>query len=172
MIRYVFVVIAALFLPILGAAQCLTTLAPNPTFVPPAQYLFDAPKGAFWYGTDQLWTALGFDGKWNMRDNVLHGKGYRTKLTFWSRAFDWRTETEPKLVIIAKRLDVEAPSVVVAHANAVFIPSHSTAAIAPAIARDVAPGMMTAIDIPTAGCWEVTAHYRGHKLPFIVSVEP
>jgi hypothetical protein len=172
MVRYVFVVIAALLLPILGAAQCLTTRAPNPPFVPPAQYLFDAPKGAFWYGTDQLWTALGSDGKWSMGDNVLHGKGYRTKLTFWSRSFNWRTELEPKLVIIAKRLDADLPSIVVAQANAVFIPSHGTAAIAPDIARRVPPAMMTAINIPTAGCWEVTAQYRGHALPFVVSVEP
>jgi hypothetical protein len=168
MIRYVFVVIAALFLPILGAAQCLTTLAPNPPFVPPAQYRTVVPEGSFWYGTDQLWTALSFDGKWSMRDNVLRGRGYRTKLTFWSRGFDWHTELEPKLVIVAKRLDAKAPSVVVAHANAVFIPSQDGVAIEPA----VAPGMMTAIDISTAGCWEVTAHYRGHTLPFVVSVGP
>jgi hypothetical protein len=171
MTRYLFVVIAAFFLPILGAAQCLTTLAPNPPFAPPPQYQTNVPEDSFWYGADQLCTALGFDGNWRMRDNVLHGKGYRTKLTFWSRGFDWRKEFEPKLVIVAKRLDVEAPSVVVAHANAVFIPSHGAAAIAPTFARGVAP-VMTAIDIPTTGCWEVTAHYGGHTLPFIVSVEP
>ena len=168
MIRCVFVLVAALFLPILGAAQCLTTFAPNPPFVPPAQYHTDVPEGAFWYGTDQLWTALDFDGKWSMRDNVLHGKGYRTKLTFWSRSFDWHKEFEPRLVVVAKRLDVEAPSVVVAHANAVFIPRGGRVPTA----GTVAPAMMMAIDIPTAGCWEVTAHYRGHTLPFIVSVEP
>jgi hypothetical protein len=141
MIRYLCVVIAALFVPILGAAQCLTTLAPNPPFIPNAQYRTDVPEGGFWYGTDQLWTALGFDGKWSMRD---------------------------KLVVIAKRLDVEAPSVVVAHANAAFIPSDGRVPTA----GTVAPAMMTAIDIPTAGCWEVTVHYRGHTLPFVVSVEP
>jgi hypothetical protein len=168
MIRYLFIVIAALLLPILNAAQCLTTLAPNPPFVPPAQYRVDAPDGGFWYGTDQLWTALGFGGKWSMRNNVLHGKGYRTKLTFWARSFDWRTETEPKLVVIAKCLDVDGPSVLVAHASAVFIPSDGRVPTA----STVAPAMMTLIDIPTAGCWEVTAYYRGHTLPFTVSVEP
>jgi hypothetical protein len=168
MIRYLFVVVAALFLPILVVAQCLTTLAPIPPFVPPAEYPAHVPEGSFWYGADQLWTSLAFDGKWNMRDNVMHGKGYRTKLTFWSRGFDWHTEAEPKLVVIAKRLDVKAPSVVVTHANAVFIPSDGRVPSA----STVAPAMMTAINIPTAGCWEVTAHYRGHALPFKVSVEP
>jgi hypothetical protein len=34
------------------------------------------------------------------------------------------------------------------------------------------PGMMTGLDVPTAGCWELTAHYRGHTVNFVVSVEP
>jgi hypothetical protein len=32
--------------------------------------------------------------------------------------------------------------------------------------------MMTLIDIPKTGCWEITAHYKGHDLSFVVSVEP
>jgi hypothetical protein len=32
--------------------------------------------------------------------------------------------------------------------------------------------MMALIDIPKAGCWEITAHSKGHDLSFIVSVEP
>jgi hypothetical protein len=31
--------------------------------------------------------------------------------------------------------------------------------------------MMTLIDIPKTGCWEITAHYKGHDLSFVVSVE-
>ena len=34
------------------------------------------------------------------------------------------------------------------------------------------PAMVTAFEIPTAGCWELTAHYRGHTLMFITSVKP
>jgi hypothetical protein len=54
--------------------------------------------------------------------------------------FDWRKEAEVKLIITAKRLDGDAPSVAVAHANAVFVTGNT-------------PAMMTLIDIPTAGCW-------------------
>jgi hypothetical protein len=68
-------------------------------------------------------------------------------------------EAEPKLIITAKRLDGDAPSVAVAHANAVFVTGNT-------------PAMMTLIDIPTAGCWELTGHYHGHTLTFIASVEP
>jgi hypothetical protein len=85
MSRYLLTVLAGLLLPVLGAAQCLTTLQPNPPFVPPIQYPPSAPaNGTFWFGTDELWTALDIDGKWKMGD---YGKGtvYRTKLVFWAR---------------------------------------------------------------------------------------
>lgn len=157
MLRYLFVVIVGLLLPLLSSAQCLTTLAPNPPFVPPAPYTSSAPDGQFWYGCDALWTLLAFDSKWRMQRNV-NGEGYFTKLVFWRRGFDWRKEPDPKLIISAKRLDGEAPSVAVAHAKAVFVTGNT-------------PAMMTGIDIPTAGCWEITAHYKGHTLSFIVSVE-
>jgi hypothetical protein len=76
---------------------------------------------------------------------------------FWRRGFDWRKEPEPELFITAKRLDGDAPSVAVAHANAVFV-TGNTSAIA----------MMTGIVVPTAGCWELMGDYNGHTLTFTV----
>lgn len=164
MLRYLFVVFAGiLLLPLLSSAQCLTTLPPNPPFVPPIAY----PQGGlgagmFWYGTDALWTALSFDGKWQ----GYNGKPYVQKLVFWRLGFDWRKEVEPLLIITGKRLDGDAPSIAVAHANAVFIPSPRSPH------EPMPPAMMTGVDIPTAGCSELTAHYSGHTLTFVVSVEP
>jgi hypothetical protein len=66
---------------------------------------------------------------------------------------------EPELIVTARRLDSDSPSVAVAHANAVFITGNT-------------PAMMTGIRIPTIGCWEVTGHYGRRTLTFIVSVEP
>ena len=146
MLRYLITIIAGVLLAGLSSAQCLTTLPPNPPFVPPEPYLQQTQvNGMFWYGTDALWTDLIINGRWEMRNNVANGKGYTTKLTFWSRDFDGRKELEPKLIVTGKRLDGDAPSVAVA-------------------------AMMIGIDIPTAGCWELTAHYKGHALTFIVSV--
>jgi hypothetical protein len=159
MSRYLAVAVIGLLLPLLTSANCFATLAPNPPFVPPAPYPSNAPDGMFWYGTDTLWTTLDVDGKWHMQKNVRHGKGYRTKLVFYRLGFDWHKEVQPKLIVASKRLDGKAPFVPVEPANAVFLPSKT-------------PAMMTAIDIPTAGCWELTAHYNGHTLTFIVSVEP
>jgi hypothetical protein len=142
------------------STQCLTTLAPNPPFVPPAPNFSASPDSQFWYGSDALWTALQYDGKWPAFGKEEDGWVYRTKLVFWHRGFDWRKESEPKLIVTGKRLDGDAPTVAVAHANAVFLPTREDA------------GIMTLIDIPKAGCWEITAHYKGHDLSFVVSVEP
>ena len=135
---------------------CRTTEPPNPPFVPPAPYPPNAPEGRFWYGTDALWTMLSVNARWT--DN-LNGKGSVTKLVFWRRGFDWRTEREPALTITARRLDGDAPPVSFSHANAVFVTGDT-------------PAMMSGIRIPTAGCWELTARYAGHTLSFVVEAVP
>jgi hypothetical protein len=138
---------------------CPVTEPPARPFVPPPPYWTDHGPDGFWYGTESLWTLLGVHGTWNIRKNVLEDKGgYRTKLTYWRRGFDWRRD-EPELSVIAKRLDREASSVAAESASAVFVTSER-------------PAMMTAIDIPSAGCWELTAQYGGDRLSFIVSVQP
>jgi hypothetical protein len=160
MLRYSLTIILLLFAGSLASGQCLTTLSPNPAFVPPAPYPSAAPRSTFWIGSDDLWTALEFGGKWTAYGKEEDGCVFQTKLVFWQRGFDWRKETEPKLIVTGKRLDGDAPTIAVAHANAVFLPSREGA------------GMMTLISIPATGCWEVTAHYKGHDLSFVVSVEP
>jgi len=160
MFRYPLAINFALFLGTRTSAQCRTTPAPNPPYVPPGPYFATAVDSTFWYGSDALWTALPLDGKWTANGKDEDGSVCRTKLSLLASRLRLRTETEPKLTIAGKRLDAVAPTVAVALANAVFIPS-----------RDGA-GMMTLIDIPKAGCWEITAHYKGHDLSFVVSVEP
>jgi hypothetical protein len=153
-------------LPVLSAGPqqpqstaCPTTLAPHPPFVPPAPYPSAAPNSRFWYGSDELWTALWVGGKWVAYANGENGWVFQDKLVFWQRGFDWRKETEPKLIITGKRLDGEAPTIAITHANAVFLPNRENA------------GMMTLISVPTTGCWEITAHYNGGDLSFVVAVE-
>ena len=157
-----FLVVFWMFLfPALGhpEAACLTTLPPNPPFIPPAEYTsMHQSDGGFWYGTDALWTQLDADGVWHTTDNVDKRGGYVTKLIFWRRGLDWRKEPEPKLILTARRLDGDSPTVAEAGASAVFI--------------NGSPAMMTGTRIPTTGCWEVNAYYRGHTLTFVVSVQP
>jgi hypothetical protein len=160
MFRSSLTICAVLLLATFTSAQCQVTRPSKPSFVPPAAYEFKTPNPSFFaYGSDALWTDLLVDGKW-----VAFGKGgdgwvYENKLTYWHRGFDWRKD-EPKLTVIGKRLDGDAPTITGAPASAVFLPSKEAA------------GMMTLLAVPTLGCWEITANYEGHVLSFVVSVEP
>jgi len=139
-----------------GAVACPITAPSNPPFVLPAPYWQNASDGAFWYGSEALWTMLPVDGRWRGWDE---GKGYTTKLVWWRRGFDWRKEPEPKLIVTGRRLDVDAPLIFVTRANAVFSTTDR-------------PAIMIGINIPAAGCWELTGHYRSQILSYVVSVEP
>jgi hypothetical protein len=141
-----------------GTFPCPVTKPPAQQFVPPPPYWTDHAPDQFWYGTESLWTLLSVQGTWHIRNNVLEGKhSFRTKLTYWRRGFDWQRELEPELIVIAKRLDREAPPVAADAAHGVNVGTSA---------------MMTGIDIPSAGCWELTAQYGGQRLSFVVSVQP
>src|SRR5215475_8322685 len=148
MFRSSLIFCAGLLLATVASGQCRVTRPQSPRFVPPAAYAFKTPNPSYFaYGTEALWTELQVDGKWVAFGKDADGWVYRNKLTFWHRGFDWRKD-EPKLTVTGKRLDGDAPTVSVDHANAVFIPN-----------RDAA-GMMTLFDVPTLGCWEITARYE------------
>jgi hypothetical protein len=157
--------VALAFKPMQGHAQnevaeaCPVTKPPAQPFVPPPPYWKDNGRDQFWYGTESLWTLLGVSGTWNIDGNILESKNaYRTKLTYWRRDLDWRKE-KPELTVVAKRLDSKAPIAAADHANTVFVTTDK-------------PAMMTEIDIPSFGCWKITAQYHGNELSFVVSVQP
>jgi hypothetical protein len=41
-----------------------------------------------------------------------------------------------------------------------------------AFAHDIQSAMLVGVDVPTAGCWEITGRYGGHELSFTVWVAP
>ena len=136
-------------------SDCPVTTPPNPPFVAPAphQPIPDAP--GFWYGTAGLWTVLVKSGAWGALPHTA--RGYSQKAFFWSKDFNWRKEMRPDLRIAGKRLDGEAPA---------FTGENATHAIF----GDTA-AMLTGINIPTTGCWEITTRYRDHELKYVVKVE-
>jgi hypothetical protein len=118
--------------------------------VPSAPYPRRPPPlygDVFWYGSDRLWTWLEADGTARRSD----------KSFWWRRGYDWRSETTPRLRIEAQRLDAAAPAVTVAHATNGF-------------RDDIGAFMLTGLDFPTGGCWEVTGRYRGARLRYVVRV--
>jgi hypothetical protein len=90
-------------------------------------------------------------------DSGFTNEIYRDKVFWWRKGYDWRTENPPQLKVSGKRLDAPAPPLYADGANAAFIKI---------------PAIVTGIDIPTIGCWEITGDYKGDKLTFVVWVVP
>jgi hypothetical protein len=142
-----------------GAApgSCPTTRPPDPAFVPPAPYPPRPPSvedGKVWYGTDELWTWLRADGTWPM----AHDRhGLFDKSFWWRQGYDWTTETTPRLRVTGRRLDGPAPTFTSSPATNGFEPS-------------MGAFMLVGLELPTGGCWELTGHYHGRSLRFVVRV--
>lgn len=133
---------------------CPVTQPPDPPFTPPEPY--SAPlKGEFWYGSPALWTSLPLEGAW--RDLPYGGTGYSQKVFWWRQGYDWKAEPEPNLTVTGKRLDGEALPLVASKATNAF-------------ASDIGSAMLVGVDIPTAGCWEITGKIGEQNLSFVILV--
>lgn len=135
--------------------HCPVTRPPHPAFVPPSP--FPAREtGRFWLGTNALWTSLAEDGIWT---GIVSSSGTRNKFWWWREGWEFDTDrraNEPGLIINARRLDGEAPQV--------SAPRVTNAGEAPTTA------MLLMLELPTSGCWEITANYRSEYLSIVVWV--
>jgi hypothetical protein len=171
--RYVFVMMLCVMLPACATAQahstgssaeavstsCAITRPPEPAFVPPAPYPAQPPPGygeAFWYGTAQLWTMLSAEGTWT---GLPHeSDGYSQKVFWWRAGYSGEAEPAPALTMTGRRLDATAAPLKADH------PTNAEA--------DFGQAMLIGVTIPSTGCWELTGHYGGHDLSFVVWVAP
>lgn len=140
-------------------ADCpITTAAKGNSFKAPEPYSPDAPwESEFWYGTNNLWTALPTDGIWSSLPN--NPEGYTQKIFWWSDLYILKDELEPTLAVTGHRLDAEAPPL-------------KTYGGTNASASDIGDAMLTGVDFPTLGCWEITGKYKKSELTFVVWVAP
>lgn len=139
-------------------ADCPVTIAENVSFQAPKPLSPAAPwPGMFWYGSEGLWTALKTDGVW---EGLPHNpEGYTQKIMWWSDRFSLEDEQQPALVVSGHRLDATAEPLKFYGATN-------------AMAEDIGEAMLTGVDFPTLGCWEITAQYKKTDLTFIVWVAP
>jgi hypothetical protein len=143
-------------------SACPITQPPSEPFVPPAPYPTELWADGFWLGSEKLWTMRRKGGIWrgywvlDPESGVRH-EIYFDKVFWWRKGYDWKTENPPELRVTGKRLDAPASLFHVNHANPVYIKI---------------PAMLTGIDIPTVGCWQITGDYKGDKLSFVVWVVP
>lgn len=126
-------------------AACPVTIPVEGAFSPPEPWPADYPhEGMVWFGSDDLWTTLSLDGDHDPRKSV-----------WWSANFPGGQEEEqPPLDVVWRRLDGDEVHV------------HDEDATN---AYTVEEGwfMMQGIDPDTAGCWEVTATYKGATLSYV-----
>jgi hypothetical protein len=143
----------------LAPGDCPVTV-PDGDFVPPQGYSESPPDlyRAHWYGTEDLWTMLKRDGEtWSSlpeRDGVLGQRVFLWSIHQRSPA----EESFPDVTMTAQRLDADAP---VATSDWASNGQRS----------DLGFFMVTGVGVPTAGCWEITAKYRGASLSWVVLVE-
>jgi len=149
--------------------SCAATTAPKPPFVAPPQF---APTrsvdggSAFFHGTPGLWGLV--YPHWKL------GGLEERKIVFFSEHYNyWKREGNPQMTVEARRMDAAAPPVQADHVNGA----------GPSFRYGEQPDpnnpgfMSTALQIPTAGCWEITAHYTSpsgiaEKLSYTILVEP
>lgn len=141
-----------------SSANCPITLPGSTSFEAPAPFSPTAPfENEFWFGNENLWTALPRDGRWS--GLPLNPDGYTQKIFWWSTLFSIEDEPQPDLVVFGKRLDGEAPALIASKATN-------------ASASDIGSAMLVGVDFPTAGCWEITGQYKKTELAFVIWVEP
>ena len=139
-------------------ADCPVTTTGILSFEAPAPFSPSAPwEGEFWFGSEGLWTALHNDGVWAQLP--LNPDGYTQKIMWWSSLYSLPEEPQPALVVSGRRLDANAPALRFYGATN-------------AMADDIGEAMLTGVEFPTLGCWEVTGQYKKTELKFVVWIAP
>ena len=139
---------------------CPTTAsgtAPESQFALPAPFEnLPQEAGHFWHGTQALWTRLSRDGHWRglYRADL---RAHRNKVFVWRPGYDPRIEPRPALSVMARRLDGDSPAATFDR------PTNARA-------EDIGTTMLTAVNLPAEGCWEVTLRYAADELTFVVVV--
>jgi hypothetical protein len=137
---------------------CSVTKPANQPFAPPPPYPAKPSGGQFWFGTDRLWTALPETGAWiGLGPYTPSDPTFRQKLAFWRQGYDPHAEPRPNLIVNGRRLDSPAG------------PLQSDGKGNGSWTKDD-QFIMTGINFPTIGCWQITAHYEDDELTFVVWV--
>jgi hypothetical protein len=109
------------------------------------------PKSGNWYGSHALAVNLPKNGVWS---TTAPGAQIAVKLFWWSAGF--RPGMESNLNVTLRELTGAANTAVV---------SKPTNAGAKSLGGWA---MLTGIDFPEPGCWEITGKYLGQELTFVV----
>src|ERR1700689_2000710 len=157
--------LGAVFLPAFPADSCPITEAPAPAFVPPAPFhtAYWGFNRGFLFGNNSLWTWV--DPATDIKPNSTGPRAtYFFKLVYWLPGLSWdhAGERPSHLKVVARRLDdPAAPIVFTERTNKVGL--YLTEA-----QKDADAALMTGLELPTGGCWEVAAGYEGSRVTYVL----
>jgi hypothetical protein len=97
----------------------------------------------------------GSDGVWR---GVESSEGVFDKVFWWSTQWEWRTDHRPDLTLTIRSLDSAVPPVTSFGATNAHNPD------------DIEHAMLTGVQLPTRGCWEITGEFKGRSLSYVVWV--
>ena len=139
-----------------AAPACAVTEPPRQIFVPPPPFDAVPYPGDFYLGTDGFWTSLPANGVWEtLHDQPTYD---RRKIGWFSKDFWWLSGQEAQLNVEARKLDGSHTSIHGGSATNAFLSDRQESF------------MLSAIEFPSTGCWEITARFRGQELKFTVLV--
>lgn len=136
--------------------SCPVTLPIEPRFVPPPpQKAMQPGSPMFWYGSSALFTHLSSSGRWS---GIESRTGIRNK-SFWYRDNkDWRDDRPgPHLLVTVRRLDGAGEW-------------KNTSPVNNAIMGEEWAALLM-LELPTRGCWQVSANYKSDYVSFVVWVD-
>jgi hypothetical protein len=144
--------------------SCPVTKPGDQPFVPPSGYPSKINEDYFWYGTDRLWVLLPGSG---MRTGLPHytpkDPTFRQKIMWWRQGLEYPAASPTRFRISGKRLDAPAPPLLSDRT------ANLSREIDPANGKLVNPAfIMSGVNFPTVGCWEVTGRYGQDDLTFVI----
>jgi hypothetical protein len=153
--------------PVVVLDSCPVTKPGDRPFVPPSKYPKQLDKDHFWYGTDRLWVALPSSGTWaGLPHYTPQDPTFRQKIMWWREGLDADADLRGKFKITGKRLDSLAPPLLSDPVSGVSggVIEHGTVKGPPFI--------MSGVNFPTLGCWEVIGHFEQDELTFVIWIAP
>ena len=127
-----------------------------PVTTPPASDLARSGSDVWRYGSDVFGVFLPRDGRWHGMAAEQH---YRNKVFWYREGYDGRREPVPALTVHGRRLDGSDARVTITQATNA---SHADFG---------GWAMLTMVEFPEPGCWEVTGEYGRDTVSFVVRVE-
>ena len=139
-----------------GAAFAQTGVACPVTQSPAGTDAGRASAGMWRHGSETFGVFLPGDGRWR---GMPASERYRNKVFFYREGYDGSREPRPALIVHGRRLDGPAPPVTIERATNAHHPDFG------------GWSMLTLVEFPEAGCWEVTGEYGRDAVSFVVRVD-